>query len=134
MSEPIVFIARQKVKEGKLNAYKQNFMDVVNFVQPNKPNTLVFLNYLSDNDSDATLIQVYASPEAMEQHVQGLGEIAKRSYESMDVVSFEIYGNPSEATLTMMANLAKSGVPVKISPQFNGGYLRVNQVNQIGAA
>ncbi len=125
MSEPIVFIARQKVKEGKLDAYKQNFKDVVNFVQPNKPNTLAFLNYLSDNDSDATLIQVYASAEAMEQHVQGLSEIAKRSYESMDIVSFEIYGNPSEATLTMMANLAKSGVPVKISDQFNGGYLRL---------
>jgi hypothetical protein len=128
MPEPIVFIARQKVKEGKLDAYKQTVMDVVNFVEPNKPNTLVFLNYLSDNDSDVTQIQVYASAEAMEQHVQGLGEIAKKSYESMDVVSFEIYGNPSEATLTMMANLAKSGVPVKISPQFNGGYLRVKSV------
>ena len=128
MSEPIVFIARQKVKEGKLEAYKQLVMDVVNFVKPNKPNTLVFLNYLSDNDSDVTQIQVYASAEAMEQHVQGLGEIAKRSYESMDVVSFEIYGSPSEATLTMMANLAKSGVPVKISPHFNGGYLRVKSV------
>jgi hypothetical protein len=128
MSEPIVFIARQKVKEGKLEAYKQLVMDVVNFVEPNKPNTLVFLNYLSDNDSDVTQIQVYASAEAMEQHVQGLGEIAKKSYESMDVVSFEIYGNPSEETLTMMANLAKSGVSVKISPQFNGGYLRVKSV------
>jgi hypothetical protein len=71
------------------------------------------------------LIQVYANAEAMEQHVQGLGEIAKKSYESMDVVSFEIYGNPSEATLSMMANLAKSGVPVIISPQCNGGYIRI---------
>jgi hypothetical protein len=124
MSEPIVFIARQKVKEGKLEAYCQNFMDVVNFIKPNKPNTLVFLNYLGDGDSDATLIQVYASAEAMEQHVQGLGEIAKRSSESMDIVSFEIYGNPTEATLTMMSNLARSGVPVKISPHFNGGFLR----------
>jgi hypothetical protein len=123
MSEPIVFIAHQKIKDGKIDSYKQNFVDVVKFIQPNKPNTLVFLNYLSDNDSDATLIQVYASPEAMEQHVQGLGEV-RRSYESMDIVGFEIYGNPSEATLTMMTSLAKSGIPVKISRRFNGGYIR----------
>jgi hypothetical protein len=125
MSEPIVFIARQKVKEGKLEGYKQNFQDVLNFVEPNKPNTVGFLNYCSEDNTEATLIQVYPNAESMEQHVQGLGEIAKRSYEFMDVVSFEIYGRPSEATLTMMANLAKSGVPVKIAPHFNGGYIRL---------
>lgn len=126
MAEPIVFIARQKVKEGKLEGYKQNFQDVLNFVEPNKPNTVSFLNYCSEDNTEATLIQVYPNAESMEQHVQGLGEIAKRSYEFMDVVSFEIYGKPSEATLTMMANLAKSGVPVKIAPHFNGGYIRLN--------
>ena len=125
MSDPIIFIARQKVKEGKLEAYKQNFQEVLNFVQPNKPNTVGFLNYCSEDGTEATLIQVYPNAEGMEQHVQGLGEIAKKSYESMDVMSFEIYGNPSEATLTMMANLAKSGVPVKIAPKFNGGYIRL---------
>jgi hypothetical protein len=46
----------------------------------------------------------------------------------MDVTSFEIYGNPSEATLTMMANLAKSGVPVKIVPQRIGGFVRPGSI------
>src|SRR5512135_130183 len=103
MSDPIVFIARQKIKEGKFEGYMQNFQDVVNFVQPNKPNTVGFLNYCSEDRTEATLIQVYHTAEAMEQHVQGLSEIAKKSYESMDVISFEIYGRPNEATLTMMA-------------------------------
>ena len=125
MSDPIVFIARQKIKAGKFEGYMQNFQDVVNFVEPNKPNTVGFLNYCSEDRTEATLIQVYQNAEGMEQHVQGLSEIAKKSYESMDVISFEIYGQPSEATLTMMANLAKSGVPVKITPHFNGGYIRL---------
>ncbi len=125
MSEPIVFIARQKVKEGKLEGYKQLVQENVNFIKPNKPNTVGFLNYGNEDGTEATLIQVYPNSEAMEQHVQGLGDIAKKSYEFMDILSFEIYGKPSEATLSMMANLAKSGVPVKIVPVFNGGYIRL---------
>jgi quinol monooxygenase YgiN len=124
MSEPIVFIARLKVKEGKLEDYKKNFQNVVNFVKPNKPNTVVFLNYTTEDDAEATLIQVYPSADAMEQHVQGLAEIARKSYESMDILSFEIYGNPTDTTLTTMKNLAATGVGVKISPHFNGGFIR----------
>jgi len=125
MSESMVFIARQKIKEGKLEDYKQNFLEVMNFIQSNKPNTVGFLDYLNEEGTEAVLVQIYANAEAMEQHVQGLGEIAKKSYESMDVMSFEIYGTPTETYLAMMSNLAKSGVPVKIMPQNIGGYLRL---------
>lgn len=125
MSESMVLIARQKIKEGKLEGYEQNFLEVMNFIQPNKPNTLGFLDYVNEEGTEAVLIQIYANAEAMEQHVQGLGEIAKKSYEFMDVMSFEIYGSPTEAYLAMMSNLAKSGVPVKIMPRNIGGYLRL---------
>jgi quinol monooxygenase YgiN len=125
MAEPMILIARQKIKEGKLEAYKENFLEVQSFIQANKPNTLGFLNYVNDEGTEAVLIQIYASAEAMEQHIQGLGEIAKKSYESMDVMSFEIYGQPTEAYMAMMANLAKAGVPVKITAQHIGGYLRL---------
>lgn len=125
MSESMVLIARQKIKEGKLEGYEQNFLEVMNFIQPNKPNTLGFLDYVNEEGTEAVLIQIYANAEAMEQHVQGLGEIAKKSYEFMDVMSFEIYGSPTEAYLAMMSNLAKSGVPVKIMSRNIGGYLRL---------
>ena len=125
MSEPIVFIARQRIKEGKLEGYKQNFQEVVNFVEPNKPNTIAFLDYVSEDGTEATLIQMYANMESMEQHMQGLSEIAKRSYEFMDVMTFEIYGNPNDTILTMMRNLAKSGAAVKITPHRIGGYIRL---------
>ncbi len=125
MSDPIVFIARQKIKEGKLEGYKQNFQEVLKFIEPNKPNTIAFLNYVNEDGTEATLIQMYANIESWEQHMLGLGEIAKKSYEFMDVMTFEIYGNPTGAVLTMMTNLAKSGVPVKIMPQRIGGFIRL---------
>ena len=125
MSDPIVFIARQKIKDGNLEGYKQLFQEVVEFIKPNKPNTIAFLNYVNDDGTEATQIQMYANIESMEQHMQGLGEIAKKSYEFMDVMAFEIYGNPTGAVLTMMTNLAKSGVPVKIMPQRIGGFIRL---------
>ncbi len=125
MSDPIVFIARQKIKDGCLEGYKQNFQQVLEFIQPNKPNTIAFLNYINEDGTEATLIQMYPDLESWEQHMQGLSEIAKRSYEFMDVMSFEVYGNPTGTALTMMTNLAKSGVPVKITPQGIGGFIRL---------
>jgi hypothetical protein len=99
MSEPIVVIARQKIKVGKLEGYQQNFQDVLSFVEPYKPNTVGFLNYCNEDPTEAILVQVYPNADAMEPHVQGLGEIAKGSDVSTDVLSFEIYGKPSEVTL-----------------------------------
>jgi hypothetical protein len=42
----------------------------------------------------------------------------------MEVVSFEIYGRPSDAVLETMTRAGGSGVTLKIRPQPIGGYIR----------
>jgi len=56
--------------------------------------------------------------------MQGIGEVAKASLEFMEVVSFEIYGRPSDAVLETMTRAGGSGVTLKTKPQPIGGYIR----------
>lgn len=47
--------------------------------------------------------------------MQGVGEIAKKAYEFMEIVSFEIYGKPSDTVLEAMKKIAGSGVTFRWS-------------------
>ena len=56
--------------------------------------------------------------------MQGVGELAKKAFEFMEIVSFEIYGRPSDPVLEAMKQIAGSGVTLNIKPQPIGGYIR----------
>jgi len=44
---------------------------------------------------------------------------------SIEIISFEIYGKPSDAVLDLMMQIAGSGVGLSIKPQRIGGYIRL---------
>ena len=43
MSEPIVFISNQRVKDGKLREYEQYYRQVAKLTETNKPGTIAHL-------------------------------------------------------------------------------------------
>ena len=124
MSEPIVFVSNQRIKEGKLEGYKQHYLQVAEFTKANKPGTVAHLAYVSEDGTEASVVHLFPDAESMERHMQGIGEVAKASLEFMEVVSFEIYGRPSDAVLETMTRAGGSGVTLKIRPQPIGGYIR----------
>jgi hypothetical protein len=52
--------------------------------------------------------------------------LAKKAYEYVEILSFEIYGKPTEAVLERMMQIVGSGIPLNIRPQLIGGYIRFN--------
>jgi len=58
-------------------------------------------------------------------HMQGVDELAKKAFEFMEIVSFEIYGKPSDTVLEAMKKIVGSGVTLNIKPQPVGGYIRL---------
>jgi hypothetical protein len=45
MSEPIVFISHSRVKQGKLEAFKDLARETIPLIERGKPGTVVFLGY-----------------------------------------------------------------------------------------
>ena len=126
MSEPIVFISHQRVKEGKLEGYKQYYRQVAEGAQANKPGTIAHLAYLKEDGSELSIIHIFPDAEAMELHMVGVDQLAKKAYEYVEILSFDIYGQPTEVVLERMMQIVGSGIALNIKPQRIGGYIRFN--------
>ncbi len=125
MSTPIVFISNQKIKEGRLEEYKQYYREVAAMTEATKPFTAGHLAYLSEDGANASIIHVFADAQAMEMHMKGVDELARVAYQFMDIVSFEIYGDPGDALLETMMKITSTGVAVHLKPHQIGGYIRL---------
>ena len=125
MSEPIVFISHNRVKEGKLDGFKQHYRQGAELMEANKPGTVAFLAYLNEDGTEVSIVHVFPDADAMELHMQGVGDRAKGAYEFLESVSLEVYGRPTDAILEMMKQIAGSGVTLSVNPQRVGGYIRL---------
>ena len=124
MSDPIIFISNQKVKEGKLEEYKQYYRRVAEQAKANKPGTIAHIAYHNKEGMELSIIHIFLDAEAMELHMIGVDELAKKAYEYVEIISFEIYGKPTDTVIERMMQIVGSGITVNIRPQLIGGYIR----------
>jgi hypothetical protein len=104
MSEPIIFISHQRVKEGKLEGYKHYYRQVAEQAKADKPGTMAHLAYLNDAGSELSILHIFPDAEAMELHMVGVDQLAKKAYEYVEILSFEIYGQPAETVLALASD------------------------------
>lgn len=124
MPEPIVFISRNRVKEGMLEAFKQHYQESIPHTEAAKPQTLAQLAYVSEDGSKVDIVRFFPNAEGLDLQLQGADERSKTTYQFIEPTSVEIYGTPSEYALEMFKKVAGSGIEVCIYSQYIGGFLR----------
>jgi quinol monooxygenase YgiN len=124
MSEPIAFISRNKIKEGKTDEFRKHYQDSIPPVLAGKPGTLAQLAYENEETTEFTIIRLFPSADALDLQIQGADERSKKTYEYIEPIGIEIFGTPNPATLEKMKKIAGSGVVVSISPHFIDGFIR----------
>jgi quinol monooxygenase YgiN len=124
MPEPIVFISRNKVKAGKIDEFRQHYRDSIPPIMASKPNTLVQLAYENEAGVEMTVVRIFPDADSLDQQIQGADQRSKKTYEFIDPVVIEIYGEPVPATIEMMKKIAGTGVVVSIHPNYIGGFIR----------
>jgi hypothetical protein len=125
MSNPIIFVSNQRIKDGKLEEYKKNYLQVAAMTEATKPGTAAHLAYLNEDGTKASIVHIFPDAESMELHMKGVDELAKKAYQFMEIESFEIFGRPSDNILAGMMQIAGSGVTLDMKPQSVGGYIRL---------
>lgn len=125
MSKPIVFISRFKVKEGKLDALKQLSLKVTEQIKTDKPDTVVFLHYLNEQETEWSTIHVFPDADSFDLHVAGVDERVKAVFEFLEPTSREIYGMPSDQVLAMVRPPDGSEITFHSMPHPMGGYVRI---------
>ena len=124
MSGPIVFISHFRIKEGKLDDFKQHAQMVREHIKTNKPGTVAFLQYLNEDETELSILHIFLDAEAYDRHLEGLAERVKGSFEFIEPVRRELYGMPNEQALRMSKPPDGSGMTFDHKPKLMGGYIR----------
>ena len=124
MSDPIVFISRNRVKVGMLNDFTRHYHDSIPPIEAGKPGTLVQLAYVNEDATEVVIVRLFPNADALDHQIQGADERSKKTYEYIEPIGIEIFGTPNPATIEKMKKIGGSGVVVSISPNYLGGFIR----------
>ncbi|UCC86116.1 MAG: hypothetical protein JSV81_14810 [Anaerolineales bacterium] len=124
MPEPIVFISRNRIKEGKADEFRMHYQQIVQPVFGGKPGTIAQLAYENEETAEVTIVRLFPNAGAFDQQIQGADERSKKTYEFIEPIGIEIFGAPNPATLEKMKKIVGPGVAVSISPVYTGGFIR----------
>ena len=126
MAGPIVFISHHRIKLGKVEELKALTKEIWATMETEKPQTLVNLAYVKEDETEVTFIHAFADPEAMALHWEGADDRTELAYQYIEPIGFEIYGSPGEEILEgMRAEAAASGARLTLGPEFVTGFMRL---------
>jgi hypothetical protein len=126
MTGPFIFIATNRLKEGKLDSEKQRLPDLVDFVRANEPRLSAFNEYANEEGTEIAVVQVHPDTDSMIFHMKLIAERAAGAYaDTLEATTnIQIFGGPGAAVADMLLRQAGPGVPLSVKPHFLGGFTR----------
>jgi hypothetical protein len=126
MAGPFIFIATNKLKEGKLEAERRRVPGLSDFIEASEPRLLAFNEYANEDGTEVSVVQVHPDADSFEFHMGVVRERAERAYaETLEgTTSVQVYGTPSDGILEMLRQQAGSGVALTVRPHHLGGFTR----------
>jgi hypothetical protein len=128
MSGPFIFIATNRLKPGAYEAERRRVPGLVDFIEAGEPQLLAFNEYVNEERTEVTVVQVHPDAASMELHMGVVGERAARAYaETLDTTTqVQVFGAPSDAVLQMLRAQAGAGVSLSVHAEHLGGFTRSN--------
>jgi hypothetical protein len=126
MTSAFIFVATNKVRDGKLDAEKARVPGWIRFIHDNEPRTIAFHEYVSADGTEVEYVQVHPDAASFEHHLRVLAEKSDLSYKQTleGTTNIRMYGEPTPAILEMLNQAAGSGVPITVFPEHLGGFTR----------
>ena len=129
MTGPFIFIATNRLKEGKLEAERKRVPGLSDFIEANEPRILAFNEYANDDGTEVGVVQVHPDTDSFEFHMGAVRERAARAYEeTLDATtSIHVFGTPTETILELLRRAAGTGVQFTVKPHHLGGFTRLDR-------
>jgi quinol monooxygenase YgiN len=128
MSDPIVYIDRSQIREGKLERLKAALKELVAFVNANEPQLLCYSFYLTEDSTRVTVVAVHPDSASLEFHMKLAGPRFRELTDFIHLSTIEVYGQVSERLLQLLrekAQLLGSGSVVVHKPYV--GFARLGE-------
>ena len=126
MTGPFIFIATNRLKQGKLNSEQKRLPDLIDFIQANEPRLIAFNEYANEEGTEVAVVQVHPDADSMVFHMELIAERAASAYaDTIDATTnIQVFGTPGDTVADMLRRQAGAGVPLSIKPHFLGGFTR----------
>src|SRR5712664_3877987 len=69
MSGPFIFIATNRLRDGRFDAEQQRVDGLSSFIEANEPRLIAFSEYASEDHSEVAVVQVHPDAASMEFHM-----------------------------------------------------------------
>lgn len=101
MSKPLSIIARMYIREGQLEGFKKQAIEIANQTREKDTGTFRYDWYIRDN-KEAWILEEYASSEAWMQHKENVGEALDKLFSDYaDDHNVLVFGEPSPELFEM---------------------------------
>ena len=94
MQGPLIFIATNRLKPGRLDSERARVPGLVEFVEANEPRLIAFNEYVNEAGDEVSVVQVHPDAASMEAHIAIVAERARAAYaETLDAtVRIQVFG------------------------------------------
>jgi len=126
MAEPIVFISRWRIREGKRTEIEAMFAQGVGLIGSSKPRTALFAAYVDEAGEYLRIVHAVPDAAAMTDHFEGSEGSNALVEEMIELLGFEVYGAAPAAAVDQMRREAGAvpGAELTLLPISIGGCLR----------
>jgi hypothetical protein len=126
MAEPIVFISRWHIREGRRAELEGMYTQAVGFIGSGKPKTALFAAYVDELGEELRIVHAFPDGAALTDHFDGSGERTAMVQEMIELLGFEVYGAAPAAAVDQLRQQAAEvpGAKLTLLPLSIGGYLR----------
>lgn len=97
MSQPIVYIDKSNIREGKLEEVKSSIKHLVRFVEENVPQLIFYSFFFNKERTQMTVVAVHPDSESLKYHMDVGKEEFRKFADLLDLVKIEVYGDISDA-------------------------------------
>lgn len=125
MSEPIFYVDRSQIREGKLAELKAAMKELAAFVEANEPRLISYNFFLDEAAGLMTVVAVHPDCASMEFHMQVAGPAFRRFTDLISLTTIEVYGRVSDTLLNELRRKAQTlGNGTVIAHALHAGFAR----------
>ena len=126
MAGPIIFVATNRLKPGRLDHERARIPGLVSFIESHEPRLIAFNEYLDADGTEVAGVQIHPDADSMAFHMGLIAERAAAAYaDTVEATTgIQVFGPPSDAVMDMLRRQAGAGVPLMVKPHHLGGFTR----------
>jgi hypothetical protein len=102
VSDPLVYIDRSDIRDGKLEDVRKGIRELVAFVEEKEPQLIGYSFYFNEGSTGMTVVAIHPDSASLELHLEIGGPAFRKLSELIELRTIDIYGRPSEKVLDQL--------------------------------